>query len=68
MPRFYGQRTCTLNIIKYLPDSYNSIIHDTVSSMLHEKDLLSETGTIQISFCHRYASICFTWREILEKF
>ena len=36
--------------------------------MLHEEDLLSETDTIQISTCHRYLSICFTRREILEGF
>ena len=65
---FCGQRTCTLNMKEHLPNDYNNITQDTIAAMLHNKELLSETDTIQISSCHRYASICFTNRDISGKF
>ena len=68
MAKFYGQLTCTLNMKEHLPDDYNNITHNTIAAMLFNEELLSETVTIQISSFHRYASICFTRREILEQF
>ena len=68
MAMFYGQRTCTLNMKEHLPNDYNNITQDTIAAMLHNKELLSETDTIQISSCHRHASICFTNRGISGKF
>ena len=68
MAKFYSQRTCTLNIKKYLPDNYNIIAHTTITTILAKEEYFTETHTIQISSCHRFASICFTNREILLKF
>ena len=36
--------------------------------MLDEEDILHEIHTIQISACHRYASISFKTRELLLEF
>ena len=36
--------------------------------MLDEEDILHEIDTIQISTCHRYASICLKTRELLLEF
>ena len=66
--KFYGQLTCTLNMKEHLPDDYNNITHNTIAAMLFNEELLSEIDTIQIWSCHRYTSICFTRREILEPF
>ena len=68
MYRFFGQRTCTLDMNEYLPGTYNEITHTTIATMLAEEDYLTKTRTIQISTCHRFASICFTERQILDKF
>ena len=68
MTKFYGQRTCTLDIKEFLPDSYHNITHKTIATILNEEDLLNETDTMQISTCHKYASICFKSREILLKY
>ena len=59
MAKFFGERTCTLNMTEYFPDTYNEIIHSTTASMLQEEDYLQETHTIQISTCHKYASMFF---------
>ena len=68
MTKFYGQRTCTLNIKEQLPNNYHDITHETIAELLHNEGILSKTDTIQISTCRRYASMCFTTREILEDF
>ena len=68
MTKFYGQRTCTINIKKCLPDNYYNITYETIAEFLHKEEWLAETDTIQISSCHRYASVCFTTRETLEHF
>ena len=68
MDTFHGQRTCTLNMREYIPDHYCNIIHTTIAAMLEKENYLEEITTIQISTRHRFASICFTNREILETF
>ena len=68
MAKFFGKRTCTLHMTEYFPDTYNEITHSTIESMLQEENYLQEIHTIQISTWHKYASICFTERHILEKF
>ena len=45
-------------------DDYYNIAHNTIAAMLEQEDYLQEITTIQISTCHRFASICFTNREI----
>ena len=67
MAKFYGQRTCTLDITEFLPDSYHNITHTTIAKMLDEEDILHEIDTIQISTCQRYVSICFKTRELLTR-
>ena len=67
MAKFFGERTCTLHMTEYFPDTYNEITHSTLASMLQEEDYLQETYTIQISTGHKYASICFTQKDIPEK-
>ena len=61
-------RPCTANLEEHLPDSYNNITHTTIAEMLANEGLVNETHTIQISTCHRYASVCFETRETLLKF
>ena len=39
MAKFYGQRTCTLDIKELLPDSYHNINHTTIIKMLDEEDI-----------------------------
>ena len=68
MAKFYGQRTCTLDITEFLPDSYHNITHTTIAKMLDKEDILHETDTMQISTCHRYASVCFKTRKLLLEF
>ena len=64
MNTFHGQRTCTLNMREHILDDYYNITHNTIVAMLQQEDYLQEITTIQISTCHRFASICFTNREI----
>ena len=66
--RCFGERTCTLNIKKYFPDSHNEVAHTTTEVMLAQDDHLIETHAVQISTCHGFASICFTKGHIDEKF
>ena len=47
MTKFYGQRTCTLNIKEQLPNNYHDITHETIAELLHNEGILSETDTIQ---------------------
>ena len=61
-------KTCTDNLQEQLEDKYNDITHITVAEMLAKEGFLNDTHTIQISTCHRYASICFDTRDILLKF
>ena len=68
MNTFHGQRTCTLNMTEQIPDDYYNITHNTIAAMLEQEDYLEEITTIQISTCHRFVSIWFTNREILETF
>ena len=49
-------------------DDYYNITHTTIAAMLEKENYLEEIIAIQISTCHRFASICFTNREILETF
>ena len=51
---------------EYIPDHYCNIIHTTIAAMLEKENYLEEITTIQIWTRHRFASICFTNREILE--
>ena len=62
---FYVQRTCTVNISKYLPEGYHTITRTIVAQMLFEENYLHDIDTIQISTCHRFISICFNSRQIL---
>ena len=61
--KFYGQRTCTLDITVFTQD-YHTITHTTVAEMLQEEGLLHEIDTMQISTSHRYISICFKSRQL----
>ena len=42
--------------------------HSDIAEMLAKDGYINETHTIQISTCHRNASICFDTREVLLKF
>ena len=68
MSKFYGMRTCTANLQEQLEYKYNDVTHITIAEMLAKEGFLNDTHTIQISTCHRYASICFDTRDILLKF
>ena len=48
MTKFHGQRTCTLNIREYLPDTYNNMTHTSIATMLAQEEYLAETHTIKI--------------------
>ena len=50
------------------PRRFNVEYTCCICSMLAEEDYLAETHTIQISTCHRFASICFTERQMLKEF
>ena len=67
MAKFSGERTCTPNMTEYPPDTYNEITHSTLASMLQEENYFQRTHTIQIPKWHKYASIGFTQRDILEQ-
>ena len=52
---------------EYFLDTYNEITHTTIATVLAEKDYLTETNMIQISFCHRSASMSFREQNTLER-
>ena len=62
---FHVQRTCTVNVSKYLPEDYHTKTRTIVAQMLFEENYLHDIDTIQISTCHRFISICFNSRQIL---
>ena len=68
MTKFYGMKTCTTNLKEYLPDQYHSITHKTIAEMLDNEGYIYEINTIQISTCHRFASLCFDTTETLLTF
>ena len=62
---FHVQRTCTVNVSKYLPEDYHTITRTIVAQMFFEENYLHDIGNIQISTCHRFISICFNFRQTL---
>ena len=52
---------------EYFLDTYNEITHTTIATVLAEEDYLTETNMIQISFCHRSASMSFREQNTLDK-
>ena len=68
MKKFHGLKTCTTNLDKYLPDTYQQINQNTVAEMLQNEDYLYAIHTIQISTCNRFLSICFDTRKTLLQF
>ena len=68
MNKLYGMKTCTTNPEYYLPTTYHEVTHSTIAEMLANEDYPDDINSIQISTCHRIASLCFDTREILLKF
>ena len=68
MTKFYSMKTCTTNLKEYLPDQYHSITHETIPEMLANEGYINEIHIIQMSKCHRFASLCFDTRERLLPF
>ena len=68
MNKFHGLSTCTTNLEKYLPDTYQQINHNTAAEMLENEHYVDLINTIQISTCNRLLSICFDTRAILLQF
>ena len=52
---------------EYCLDTYNEITHTATATMLAKEDYLTETNMIQISFCHRSASMSFREQNTLER-
>ena len=63
MTKFYGIRTCTSNLKEYLPDEYHNITRNTIAEMLVNEGYMNKVHVIQVSACHKFASICFDTRE-----
>ena len=68
MTKFYGMKTCTANLQEQLEEAYQEITHPDIAKMLAKDGFIDNVHTIQISTCHRFASICFDSRETLLKF
>ena len=68
MTKSHGMKTCTTNLKEYVPDQYHSITHETIAEMLANEWYINEVHTIEISTCHRFASLCFDTRETLLNF
>ena len=66
MDRFYGCNTCTANTTN--TDNEIQITHEVIAEYLHSLELLIHITCIQISTCHRYVSIRFKDRDIMENF
>ena len=47
MNKSHGPKTCTTNLEKYLPDTYQQINHNTVAEMLENEHYLHLIHTIQ---------------------
>ena len=49
-------------------DNELPITQETIVEYLHSQELLIHIRCIQISTCHKYVSICFKDRDIMENF
>ena len=63
MDRFYDYNTCTVVTNNEIPTT-----HEVISEYPHSLELLIHITCIQIWTCHRYVSICFKDRDIMENF
>ena len=61
-------RTCTSNLKEYLPDEYHNITRNTIAEMMVNEGYMNNTHVIQISTCHRFASVYSDTRETLLTF
>ena len=77
MNKSHGPKTCTTNLEKYLPDTYQQINHNTVAEMLENEHYLHLIHTIQTTPatdlyqyvstqepCHHNLSIPTTYQQI----